>query len=641
MLRGIRKASENWLGRTVMGVVMTVLAGSFAVWGINDIFRGFGRSTLATIGSAEIPVEQYRQTYQDRLQQISRDLGHPLPPDQAAAAGLNRQVLDEMIAQAGLDQRVKQMRLGIPDSEIARRITTDPNLQSINGQFDRVRFEQILRNMNMTEQRFVADRRQTALRRQIIDSVSGDVTPPKAWLDAINQFQNQQRGIQYIALGPAQAGDIPPPTADELGKYFDAHKIQFRAPEYRKISTVTVTPSELSKWMEISDDELKKAYEQKRSSFTTPERRHIKQLVFPNMADAQAAADRIKAGTSFAAIAAERGVKEEDIDLGTVAKSGIVDPAAANAAFALKEGEVSVPVQGQFGTVLLTVQKIEPEVTRSFGDVMPLLRNEIALDRAKPQVQDMHDKIEDERAGGASLEEAAAKLKVPVTTFDAVDRFGHDPTGKPVVNLPRGADVMNAAFSSDVGIDNDPIEADGGYVWYDVAGITPAHDRPLDEMKGDVEQHWRADEIASRLKGKAAELLDKLNGGAPFDSIAAADGVKIATSNDLKRGASSANFSARMTESVFHTAKDGYGSAVGNDPAQWIVFRVTDVKTPARDPGSDGAKRVEQTVQRQLSDDVMGQYMAWLEGNLGTSINAAALAQAMSGGSGNSAPDIN
>ena len=65
MLRGIRKASANWLGRIVMGVVMTLLAGSFAVWGINDIFRGFGRSTVAKIGGTEIPIEQFRQTYTD------------------------------------------------------------------------------------------------------------------------------------------------------------------------------------------------------------------------------------------------------------------------------------------------------------------------------------------------------------------------------------------------------------------------------------------------------------------------------------------------------------------------------------------------------------------------------------------------
>ncbi|MFY9837375.1 MAG: SurA N-terminal domain-containing protein, partial [Xanthobacteraceae bacterium] len=193
MLRGIRKASENWLGRGVMAVVMTLLAGSFAVWGINDIFRGFGRSTLAKIGNTEIPIEQFRQAYDDQLQETGRQIGHPISAGEASAIGLDRQVLSEMIGQAGLDQRAHQMGLGISDAEIARHITTDPKLQNINGQFDRSKFELILRNMGYSEQRFVAEQREAILRRQLLESLTTDMTPPKAWLDAINQFQNQER----------------------------------------------------------------------------------------------------------------------------------------------------------------------------------------------------------------------------------------------------------------------------------------------------------------------------------------------------------------------------------------------------------------------------------------------------------------
>ena len=77
MLRGIRKASSNWLGKTIMGAVVAFLIGSFAIWGINDIFRGFGLSRLAKIGSTEIGIEQFRQLYNDRLQQFSRRVGRP------------------------------------------------------------------------------------------------------------------------------------------------------------------------------------------------------------------------------------------------------------------------------------------------------------------------------------------------------------------------------------------------------------------------------------------------------------------------------------------------------------------------------------------------------------------------------------
>jgi len=212
MLRGIRKASANWLGRIVMGVVMTLLAGSFAIWGINDIFRGFGQSTVAKIGNSEIPIEQFRQSYNDALQMLGRQSGHVITPDEAMARGMPRQVLSEMVAEAGLNERARQMRLGVSDDEVSQRIVSNPAFQNQFGKFDRARFEDAMRNAGFNEKRFVAEQRNLTLRRQIIDSVSGNIPLPNAWLDALNQFQNQQRSIAYIALGPAQAGDIAPPT---------------------------------------------------------------------------------------------------------------------------------------------------------------------------------------------------------------------------------------------------------------------------------------------------------------------------------------------------------------------------------------------------------------------------------------------
>jgi peptidyl-prolyl cis-trans isomerase D len=631
MLRGIRKASANWLGRTVMGVVMTLLAGSFAIWGINDIFRGYGSTTVAKIGGTDIPIQLFQQTYNDRLQALGQQLGKPITPEEANSLGLDRQVLGEMVAQAGLDLRAQQMRLGISDQEIARRITSDPSFKTPEGQFDRARFEDLLRNAGFTEQRYVAEQRNVMLRREIIDSLSGGIPVPTAWLDAINELQNEQRSVEYVSLDSAQAGDIPQPTDDQLSKYFNERKITFRAPEYRKIVTVTLTPVELAKTIEVSDDDVKKEFDAEQSKFITPERRQVEQIVFPTMAEAQAASDRIKNGLTFAALATERGLKQQDIDLGTLPKAGLFDPAVADAAFSLKEGEVSAPVQGRFGPVLVTVTKILPEEDKTLAEVAPLIRNQLAVQRAKSQVQDIHDKMEDDRAGGATVEEAAQKLKLPIVTYDALDRSGHDPSSNPVTNLAHADEVISAAFATDVGVDNDPIEADGGYIWYDVTAITPARDRNLDEVKSQVEEHWRDDEIASRLKAKAADLLDKLKNGTSFDSLATANGLKIETAADLTREKPSAAISANVLAAIFHTAKDTFASAQGDKPSQWVVFRVTDVKTPSLNANSDTAKRIEQTLQTQLSGDVLGQYMAWLENDLGTSINQAAVAQATGG----------
>jgi peptidyl-prolyl cis-trans isomerase D len=636
MLRGIRKASANWLGRTVMGAVMGLLVLSFAIWGINDIFRGFGRSTVAKIGSTEIPIEEFRRVYNERLQQLSRQVGQPVTPEQASAAGLDRQVLSEMVAEAGLDQRIRQLRLAIPDSEIVERITADPTFKSPTGSFDRLRFQQLIRSAGYTEQRFIAEQRKVALRREIVDSLTAALPVPKAWLSAINQFQNEERSIAYLQLGPAQAGDIPQPTADELNKYFEARKILFRAPEYRKVSTVQVTPADLGKWMDISEADIKAAYEEHHNRYVTPERRHVEQMVFPKIEDADTAAARLKDGLTFAALAGERGLKDQDIDLGTVPKSEIVDPAVADAAFSLKEGEVSAPIKGRFGTVIVTVIKIEPEQTKPLADVTAQIRNDIAAERAKSQVRALHDQIEDARAGGSTLEEAAKKANLQLVNYE-IDRSGRDPSGKPVSNLPHAADVIAAAFTSDVGVENDPVTADGGYVWYDVTTITPAHDRTLDEVKSEVEARWREDEIATRLKAKAADFLDKLKNGASLDDVAKAENLKVESADNLQRNKPAPGLSAKIVGSVFRTAKDAFGSAAGDQPTDWVVFRVTAVSAPKVDANLPEEKRIEETLQSQENNDILGQYISWLQEELGLSVNQAALAQAL----GNAAPDTN
>src|SRR5437016_4462644 len=93
MLRGMRQASTNWLGRIVLAVVMGLITISFAIWGIGDIFRGFGRSTFAKIGGTEISIEVFRDLYRDQLQQLSRRLGRQLTLEQARAMGLDRQII--------------------------------------------------------------------------------------------------------------------------------------------------------------------------------------------------------------------------------------------------------------------------------------------------------------------------------------------------------------------------------------------------------------------------------------------------------------------------------------------------------------------------------------------------------------------
>lgn len=626
MLRGMRKASSNWLGKTIMAIVMGVLIVSFGIWGIADIFKGFGQSTVAKIGSTEISVNEFRQIYTDRLQQISRQFGRPLTPDQARAFGIDRQVLQQTIAEAALDEEARRLGLGQTDDQIRQVIMNDPNFKGVGGNFDANRFQAVIRNFGYTEQRYVAEQRKVSLRRQITGTIGAGIEPPKAMIDVLTRYQNEQRAIEFVRLDAAQAGQIDAPSPEALATYFEDHKVQFRAPEYRKIAFVVISPEDIGKWTEVSDEDAKKVFEQRKDRLGTPEKRQIHQIVFPNVAEAQAARERLAGGMSFEDLGKERGLSASDVDLGLVTKSSL-DPAVGDAAFALPVGEISQPIQGALGTSIVRVDKIEPGKEADYASLAGDIKREIATERARVKVADLRDKMEDERGGGSSVIDAAQKLGLTAVTIDAVDRSGRAPNGQPVANIPQGLDVVSQAFNTDVGVDNDAISFKGGYVWYDVLAITPSHDRNLDEVRDQVEARWRQDQIAARLKAKATEMVQKLEAGGKLTDEAAAVGAKVETATGFKRDDSPAGVPATVVSAAFRTARDGVGQTAVSGGSEVIVFRVTDIVDPAVDFASDAVKKLKESLDRALTEEQVASYVNKLETDIGTTINQAAFAQ--------------
>ncbi|BBZ95527.1 peptidyl-prolyl cis-trans isomerase D [Bradyrhizobium japonicum] len=622
----MRKASSNWLGKTIMAVVMGVLIISFGIWGIADIFRGFGQSTVAKIGRTEISLNEFRQIYTDRLQQISRQFGRPLTPDQARAFGLDRQVLQQTIAEAALDEEARRLGLGQSDDQIRQVIMNDPNFKGVGGSFDANRFQAVIRNFGYTEQRYVSEQRKVSLRRQLTGTIGAGLEPPKAMIDVLTRFQNEQRAIEFARLDAAQAGTIDAPSPEALAAYFEDHKVQFRAPEYRKIAFVVISPEEIGKWSEVSDEDAKKLFDQRKDRLGTPEKRQIHQIVFPNAAEAQTARERLAGGMSFEDLGKERGLSASDVDLGLVTKSSL-DPAVGDAAFALPAGEISQPIQGRLGTAIVKVDKIEPGVEANYASLVGDIKREIATERARVKVADLRDKMEDERGGGASVIDAAQKLGLTAVTIDAVDRSGRAPNGQPVANIPPGLDVVSQAFNTDVGVDNDAISFKGGYVWYDVLAITPSRDRNLDEVRDQVEARWRQDQIATKLKAKATEMVQKLEAGGKLADEAAAVGAKVETATGFKRDDSPAGVPATVVAAAFRTAKDGVGQTPVSGGSEVIVFRVTDIVDPTVDAASDAVKKLKESLDRAQTEEQVASYVNKLETDIGTTINQAAFAQ--------------
>lgn len=631
MLEGLRIASQHRIGRIILGLVMGFIALSFAVWGIGDVFHGFTSTRLAKVGSGEISVEAYRSAYQNELRRLQQRARRAITNEEARRFGLDQQVLQRLITEVSLDQKARSLGLAISEDETLR-LTRDENVfKGSTGKFDADRFKQLIRDAGYTERGFLIEQKGSYLRKELTDSIVAGLEPPRLVLEALHRFRNETREVDYFLLPAAAIGEIAKPAEEELKTYFADREQSFRAREYRKLALLAVTPATLAEPRGVSETDVRKLYDEvKAKRYGTAEKRHLRQILFASKDEADKALERLKGGLSFDQLAAERKLSQKDIDLGLLEAHDLGDKQIADKVFAAREPGFVGPVQTAFGSAILQVEKIVPSVfTRSYEQAADELRGEIARERAAPSVRKLHDAIEDQRAGGKALGEAAKSAGIEAAAVEAVDSTGLDPAGKPVPGLFGSEDLLKAVFASDVGVDNDTVATrDGGYVWFEIAKVEPARQRSFDEVKEAVETALRAEKQQKALTERAEALTAELRAGKTLEDVAKGAGAAPKHVNEVKR-APHPELSTAAIVAIFEAPPHGAGSAAVDGGR--LVFQVKSATTPAYDPASIEAKAAADQLRPAFTNDILEQYVGALEKVFNVSINEHAL-QAATGG---------
>jgi peptidyl-prolyl cis-trans isomerase D len=146
-----------------------------------------------------------------------------------------------------------------------------------------------------------------------------------------------------------------------------------------------------------------------------------------------------------------------------------------------------------------------------------------------------------------------------------------------------------------------------------------------------VVAYWRNDEIANRLKNKTTEMLDKIKAGTAFADVAAAGNLKVEWRPGIKRTGTTPGISETAVNEIFKTPPNATGAVEGTNPTERIVFRVTDVKVPPLDPQAADSKRIDEALKNRIGEDFLAQYLAWLQNDIGVTINSSALSQVTGG----------
>ena len=612
MLQAIRSRA----GGVIIKILFGLLILSFGFWGLytrSPFFQDKSPdAVVATVGDVDIHADAVQAALQPALERLRAQLGGNIDPAQMKQLGVLDAVVGQIVDRNVLNQEVAHLRLDLSDDVIRSAITANPAFIGPDGKFNRDQFNQVLAMNRLTEDGLVARLRQEIPRGDLLQAVTAGVRVPRPVIDAVYRYRNETRVAELVAVPVTNAGAIPTPSDDELNKFYEAHPEMFRAAEYRGFTLASLTASDVSGDIKISDDQLKSAYQERKDDFDVPEQRQVQQILAPSEEKAKAVEAALAGGEDFQKVATEiAGQDPSTIDLGLV-KENDLPKELADPAFNLPVNKPSEPIKTELGWHILRVVKIEPPRTPSFDQAKDQLTKELIGEQAADKLDHIGNEADDALAGGASLADVAKKYGLKLTTIDNTDIGGRDLEGKLIVLPVDMKAVLKTAFDTNekdtsrvTGIEDSAIFA------VRVEKVIAPHVKPIGEVKDRVVAAWQAQARQDAVKKTADAVAAAVASGTPLAKAAADKGLGVTTSPPLgRRPDASAPVPGAVIVKLFR-AKVG-DTVTANDAAGAYIAQLKEIKIPDSTP-DDQVKALSTELGNSARYDMVGELTAALK----------------------------
>lgn len=626
MLEQLRRGAQTWVAKVLFGI----LVASFGIWGIADVFRGWGRGAIATVGGTKIPAEEFQRAFQNELDRFSREAGKRVTAEQGRALGLDRRVMSQLVGGAAVESHAHDLGLGVSDKSIVDAIQADPDFRGPDGKFSKSYFDSVLRQVGMSERGFLNLRRKDEVRGQLIGTFVKGLVVPRPLIDIVHGYNEEKRVLEWLTIDADKKITVTEPDDAKLKELYEAGKVQYMTPEYRKYELLSLTIDDLKKQVAVPDEEITKTYDTTKDTYDTPEQRRIQQIAFKDKSAADAAKKALDDGSkSFGDIAKDAGAKDTDVDLGLIAKKKLIDPKIAAAAFALEKDKFSDVIEGRFATVILRVTQIEAGTLRTLADVKDQVRDKIAAEKAKDELQKKVDDVVDSRNAGKTLKDIAETMKLSFREVAASDRKGQGPDGKPAIETPDFQKIAAQVFAPDVGSEDQIIDlTGGGHAWVNLLATDAPKQKTFDEVKAEVKAKFMDAERIRLVTELAVKLADRVNAGEPMTALEDASGGKVEQTGAITRATSPQGLTEGAVGQAFALAKGRAGHVPTSDRGSATIFRVVEI-TPATEPTAEQREKLVKGLEDDLANQALTEYTESLKKRLNASINEAELRAAL------------
>ena len=605
-------AKSNKISRTFVWILMGLLFIGLAGFGATNL-SGTVR-VVGNVGDEPISVDDYARELQQEIRAFEAQSGQPLTFQQAEALGIPQQVISRLITTAALNGEAANLGISVGDTTVAEQLREISAFQGIDGNFDREAYRFALQNAGLSEAEFEEDLRQESARTLLQAAIVSGNRMPDVYGETLLSYIGETRGFTWAELGADMLEEqIPAATDAQLAEFHEANIADYTLPEQRDITYAWVTPEMLIDTVEVDEAAMREAYEEQTDRFNQPERRLVERLVMPDQAAAEAAKADIETGTrSFEDVVADRGLELADIDMGDVSRADL--GGAADAVFAAEVNQVVGPFPTDLGPALFRVNGVLPALETPFEEAEPVLREQLAQDRARRVIDAMLGDVDDLLAGGATLEELAAETEM---------QLGQINWSRDTDDGIAGYDAFRDAAAAVSKEDYPEVQelGDGGIFAIRLNGVNAPRPQTLEEVRVQVEADWLQAETESRLVAKAEEIAAELGEGKTFEGL----GLRPNVQRGQTRNGFLPGLPADALERIF--AMDAPGVITLPHEGAAVLIRLEQIQEPDVDSEESQAvlTAVEQQVSNGLSTDLFQALARDIQSRVGIGIDQQAL----------------
>ena len=599
--------------------LLVLIVPPFALFGIDFYFRNTDAGgSLAKVGDARISEVEYSQALRQAQEKMREMMKNNPDPSLLNSPQLKESVLNELIERRITLSHAAKAGMTISDAELQQMIAAVEAFHDQSGKFSRERYRQLLQGQGLTPATFENQVRTNIMLEQVRSVYSGSAFIPESVADRLLKIREQEREVSQVLFSPADYRKQVNISDADAEKYYTEHKGEFVVPERVKIEFVVLSLEAYQRGVEVSDEDVKKFYLENQSRYQTPEERRASHILIPAAATAsaeekakakaqaedlfrQAKANPRKFGELAAKFSKDPGSAEKGGDLGFFARGLMVKP-FDEAAFAMKVGDITGPVETQYGYHIIRLDEIKATKSTPLDAVKAQIVEEIRKPRvakAFAEAADNFNNLVYEQFD--SLQPAVDALKLTVQKSDWLSRAGGNPN--PLLNN----DKLLAALFSDEVLKNkhntSAIEVQPNMLLAArVVEHKPSEGLPLDQVRKDILQHL-ADQAATQLaekEGRAA--LDKLKKGESVVlSWSAAQTVTLQKRQGLHPEAAQSVFGADTTKLPAY-------AGVPVSQGRFVIYRVTKVKD-VTETSPEQRKALAKQLTQMIGQE---QYIAYL-----------------------------